>query len=136
MSAAYELTGKIKLIEDVQSFSSGFTKRGFVVTTNHDKYPQDIKLEFVKDSCAKLDSFMEGNDVKVLFNVRGNEYNGKYYVQLAAWKIEKISDGDARPPIGARSPEYGMRETHQNGARPPSQTATADALDEDDKIPF
>jgi hypothetical protein len=29
--------------------------------------------------------------VMVSFNLRGNEYNGKYYVNLQAWKIEVAS---------------------------------------------
>jgi len=83
-----EIIGKLKVKMDEQSFSSGFTKREFVVTTQ-EQYPQDIKLEFVKDKCSLLDSYKVGQDVKVSFNLRGNEYNGKYYVNLQAWRIEK-----------------------------------------------
>lgn len=88
----YETTGKIKVIFDTQSFASGFSKREFVVTTNHDKYPQDLKFEVVKDKCALIDPLRPGQPVTVNFDVRGNEYNGKYYVSLSAWKI---AGGDA-----------------------------------------
>ena len=84
----YEAVGKIKLINEVQTFPSGFMKREFVVTTAHDKYPQDLKFEVVKDKCAMLDSFEEGQDVTVAFDIRGNEYNGKYFVNLSCWKIQ------------------------------------------------
>jgi hypothetical protein len=89
-----ELTGKIKLINDIQTFDSGFAKREFVVTTN-EQYPQDIKLELVKDKCALLDRYHPGADVKVSFNLRGNEYNGKYFVNLQAWKIEAMEAAPA-----------------------------------------
>jgi hypothetical protein len=100
-----ELIGKIKLINDIQAFESGFSKREFVVTTN-EQYPQDVKFEVVKDKCSLLDKYAPGNDVKVSFNIRGNEYNGKYYVNLQAWKIENSeavappsgSAGAANPP--------------------------------------
>ena len=85
-----ELTGKIKLINNPQSFDSGFTKREFVVTTN-EQYPQDIKLELIKEKCSLLDNYQAGNEVKVSFNIRGNEYQGKYFVNLQAWKIEGIT---------------------------------------------
>ena len=51
--------------------------------------------------------------------------------------MAKRDDGQ-RPAEGARSPEYGQRDSHQNGAPPPSTTATADSLDfdEDDDIAF
>ena len=83
-----KLNGKIKLISDLQSWDSGFTKREFVVTTN-EQYPQDVKLEFIKDKTSLLDGLGEGDEVEVSFNVRGNEYNGKYYVNLQAWKLNK-----------------------------------------------
>ena len=92
----YELTGKIKLISDTQTFPSGFTKREFVVTTAHDKYPQDIKFEIVKEKCALLDQFEPEQDVQVTFDIRGNEYNGKYYVSLSCWKLQ-AADGSAAP---------------------------------------
>lgn len=81
-----EIVGKIKVINETQTFDSGFQKREFVVTTE-ETYPQDIKLEFVKDKCSLLDMYQEDQSVTVGFNLRGNEYNGKYYVNLQAWKI-------------------------------------------------
>lgn len=88
MAEKLEVKGKIKLIGELQSFDSGFTKRELVITTE-DKFPQDIKLEFMKDNCAKLDAYNVDDDVTVGFNLRGSEYNGKYYVSLSAWKIDK-----------------------------------------------
>ncbi len=43
---AYELTGKIKLIQEPKTFDSGFSKREMVVTVEDGKYPQDINLAF------------------------------------------------------------------------------------------
>ena len=91
-----ELTGKIKVINDTQTFDSGFQKREFVVTTNDPNYPQDIKLELIKDKCSVLDTYKVGQDVKVSFNLRGNEFKGKYYVNLQAWRIE-LNGGVANP---------------------------------------
>ncbi len=99
----YEASGKIKVINETQNFSSGFTKREFVVTTAVDKYPQDLKFEVVKDKCALLDKFKVGQDVQVSFDIRGNEYNGKYYVNLSAWKIQpaggQSAPSDAEPDM-------------------------------------
>ena len=86
---SYETTGAIKLINDIQTFSSGFEKREFVITTD-EKYPQDIKLELIKDDVVKTDQFKVGDNVKVSWNLRGNEYNEKFYVNLQAWRIEAV----------------------------------------------
>ena len=95
---SYKLTGDIKLIMDEQTFASGFSKREFVVTMPDDRYPQDIKLDCVKDKCALLDPLQEGDEVKVTFDLRGNEYNGKYYVNLTAWRIESQSQEQPSAP--------------------------------------
>jgi hypothetical protein len=90
-----EVSGKIKMIFDEQSFASGFTKREFVVTTQ-EQYPQDLKFECVKDKTAMLNGLQPGDDVTVHFNLRGNEYQGKYFVNLQAWKLDKgMSTGSA-----------------------------------------
>ena len=91
MSKAYELEGTIKVIGATQEFNSGFTKREIVVTVPDGEYPQDVKLEVVKDKCAELDQFAVGQEVSVSFNLRGNEYNDKYYVNLQAWKVTATS---------------------------------------------
>ncbi|MES2657563.1 MAG: DUF3127 domain-containing protein [Verrucomicrobiota bacterium] len=130
----YEVTGKIKLINDTQSFPSGFTKREFVVTTAADKYPQDIKFDMVKDKCAILDSFKPGDDVQVNFDIRGREYNGKYFVDLSCWKLQ-AADG-AEP---ARSPQAASRGQASSGQANSNAEPKMDELrDEDDfdDVPF
>lgn len=100
---AYDLTGKLKLVRDAQTFGAkGFTKREFVVTVEDGKYPQDICLECVQDKVSLLDGLKEGQMVTVTFDIRGREYNGRYFNNLQAWRV-KAEDGgaadDDRPPI-------------------------------------
>lgn len=99
----YESAGKLKWIGTTQSFASGFTKREFVVTTAHDKYPQDLKFEVVKDKCSLLDNFEIDQEVQVSFDIRGNEYNGKYYVNLACWKLQAAGGAPPAPRATSKS---------------------------------
>ncbi|MEX2380765.1 MAG: DUF3127 domain-containing protein [Opitutales bacterium] len=92
---AYEISGTIKAILDTQTFPSGFSKREFVITTP-DKFPQDVKLECLKEKAALLDEVEEGQSVKVHFDINGREYNGRYFVNLSAWRIEADA-GDSAP---------------------------------------
>ncbi len=91
--------GKIKLIGEVETFSNDFTKRQVVVTTN-EAYPQEIGIDFVKDKCALLDNYKVGQNVDISINIRGNEYNGKYYVNLNGWKIESLGGGESQESKG------------------------------------
>jgi hypothetical protein len=91
-----EIVGTIKQISEPITTASGFTKREFVVTTD-ERYPQPIALELVKDKCATLDKFREGERVRVSFNLRGREYNGRHYVNLQAWRIASCETEAAAP---------------------------------------
>ena len=119
-----EVSGKIKVLMDTQTFASGFAKREFVITTQ-EQYPQDVKFECIKDKITMLDSLQPGSDVTVHFNLRGNEYQGKYFVNLQAWRIEAGIAASAEgfdPGVG--------------GGAPMPTAAPVAAADEDDDLPF
>lgn len=99
---AYDLTGKIKLIQEAKTFDSGFTKREMVVIVEDGRYPQEINLEFVQDKVSLLDDLQPGQDVTVTFDIRGREYNGRYFNNLQGWKI--TSPGADREFTGGDQP--------------------------------
>ena len=95
-----EISGKVHLIEQEKEVgSNGFKKRLLVVETE-EQYKQYIPIDFLKDKCDLLDKFNVGDQVKVSINLRGNEYNSKYYVSINAWKIEKLSEAPTKEPDG------------------------------------
>ena len=93
----FKISGKLKLLFEAQSWDSGFSKREFVITTQ-EQYPQDVKFECIKDKISMLEGLNPGDELTVSFNVRGNEYNGRYFVNLQAWRIEKGAAAAAPAP--------------------------------------
>jgi hypothetical protein len=93
MANSFELTGTLKVLQDIQTFASGFSKREFVMEVPDGKYPQLIKFGALKDKIGMLDSVSVGDELTVTFDVRGREYNGNYYVDLNAWKISNSGSG-------------------------------------------
>ncbi len=118
---AYEISGTVKKVFDTQTFASGFSKREFVVTTE-DKFPQDIKLECLKEKASILEGVEEGQRVKVRFDITGREYNGRYFVNLNAWRLEAEGTSSA-----AEEPD---REA------PVPDDTTDHSAKEEDEIPF
>jgi hypothetical protein len=96
----YELSGTVKQIFEEKTFGSGFNVREFVVTTEAEKYPQDICLQCVKEKVEMVNQLKPGDKVKVAFDLRGREYQGRYFVNLNAWKIEAAGggSGEGAPP--------------------------------------
>ena len=88
-----EVVGKIKVVGELETFASGFTKKLLVVTTD-DQYPQNIGIEFMKDKVDLLSGYAVGQDVKVSINLGGREWinpkgEAKYFNSVTGWRIEK-----------------------------------------------
>lgn len=123
---AFELEGTLKVVMETQTFGSGFVKREFVVTIGEDRYPQDIKLEFVKDKVSLLDRYKPGQKVKVGFDLRGGEHNGRYYVNLQAWRIHPAdgTEGSGGSADGQTSSTRSAPSQERSGPRPPRQAGS------------
>ena len=115
----FKISGKLKLLFEAQSWDSGFSKREFVITTQ-EQYPQDVKFECIKDKISMLEGLNPGDELTVSFNVRGNEYNDRYFVNLQAWKIESNVTAEITPPSPA----------------PPDNELEPLGEDESDDLPF
>jgi hypothetical protein len=98
-----EIVGNIKMIDETKVVNaSGFRKRDFVITTD-EQYPQHIIINLIQDKCDMLNNFQVGEQVKVHINIRGREWVNpegqvKYFNDITAWKIDKISASN--PNIG------------------------------------
>ena len=87
-----EISGKVKVVSDVQEVGTTFKKRELVVTTE-EQYPQHIQLEFHQEKTDLLNEIGIGDLVKVSINLRGREWvnpqgETKYFNTLQGWKIE------------------------------------------------
>lgn len=101
----FEIEGVLHKKFEIESKSSSFQTREFVITTEG-TYPQFVKFQLTQDKCGIIDTMQEGEKVKVAFDLRGREWQGKYFTNLNAWKIEKVAgmnqgfqDASAPPPV-------------------------------------
>jgi len=121
MANSFELTGTLKVLEDTQTFASGFSKREFVIEVPDGKYPQMVKFETVRDKIDMLNTLSLGDEVKITFDIRGNEYKGRYYVNLNAWKIESTgapSGGNNAPANSDDPPPSAFDSAFDNESEP------------------
>lgn len=96
---SYDIEGKVKLIGPTERKSEKFQFREVVLEVMDGAYAQHPKLQFVQDRCDLLDNFQIGDNVTVSFNVKGREWNGKYFTTLEGWRIRKTDqDVDVIPP--------------------------------------
>jgi hypothetical protein len=136
-----EVTGKVKVINPEQQVSASFKKRELVVTTD-EQYPQHILIEFTQDKCDLLNSFRQGEEVKVSINLRGREWvnpegETRYFNSIQGWRIEKISAGtsNSNRPDSAVD-QYNQRPTTTASPAEAFAPATNINNDEPDDLPF
>ena len=99
-----EIKGSIKKISETVQISERFRKREFVVEyASNPDYPQPLQFEMVQDRCELLDSFQEGQQVEISFDLRGREWTNpqgqvKYFNSLQAWKLVAENHSVESPP--------------------------------------
>lgn len=99
---ALEVTGKITKILDLQTGTtqsgSEWKKQSFILETT-EQYNNVYCFELFGEE--KVENFLKfnklGNEVKVDFNVNTNEWKGKYFTTLSAWKVFKADAGTTTP---------------------------------------
>lgn len=132
----YELNGTLVIIKDTQQVSDRFKKREFVVKTDEESpFPQYIPLQFTQDRCDNLDSFKQGQQVKVEFYIKGREWTSpqgevKHFLSLDAWSIDQMGGSTSQ-----ESPSFSGSES----IPPPPAPVNFDSdnsNDPDDDLPF
>ena len=109
---SYEITAKLHKVFEIQSKTNTFQAREFVLETEG-QYPQYIKFQLTQDRCSLIDSYKEGDQIKVSFDLRGREWNEKYFTNLNAWKIEPGAatvEAAPAPPKSSSEPGFPTQE--------------------------
>lgn len=93
---SFEIEGKMHKIFDTESKSDKFQAREFILETMSGTYSQLLKFQLTQDRCELADRFKENEQVKVFFDLRGREWQGKYFTNLNAWKLESGGSGSGQ----------------------------------------
>jgi len=92
---SFEVLGKLHKKFDTERKSDKFQARDFVIELPG-QYPQLIKFQLTQDRCEIIDPYNEGDEIKVYFDLRGRQWEDKFFTNLNAWKIDK----GASEPVG------------------------------------
>lgn len=90
--------GVIKSIGKTQQVSEKFQKREFVLELEAGtSYPQTVLFELQQASCDIIDSYYEGQAVRVDYNLKGRQWTDKEgavktFNTLQCWKIQPVNN--------------------------------------------
>ncbi len=101
-----EITGKLiqklPVKSGVSSSGNNWSKAEFVIETV-EQYPKKVCANLWGDRARALDQFQEGSLITVSFDLESREFNGNWYTDVKAWKVEA-----ATPAAVAGAPAYGQ----------------------------
>jgi single-strand DNA-binding protein len=128
---AFEVEGTLYRLFQTEQKSASFSAREFVLEIPDGNYPQFIKFQAVQDRCAMLDNYREGERIKVSFDLRGREWQGKFLTNLNAWRIER-GGAVENSSSAAESEKFPAAENFPNYSDAPPATNTGNFED----LPF
>ncbi len=104
-----EITGvlRAKLAPQQGTSKTGnqWMKQEFVIETK-EQYSRKICMNLWGDKADMLNQFNEGDEVTAFFDIESREYNGRWYTDVKAWKLERPQiqmqgvPGNYPPPVG------------------------------------
>jgi len=95
-----QITGKISQIlpiETGQGANGQWKKQFFILDFMDGNYPKKVSISAWGDKTDALKNLTAGSEVTVSFNVESREYNGRWYTDIKAWKID-AGQGSGVPP--------------------------------------
>lgn len=108
-----DITGKVVQVLEVESGTSKagnpWKKQNFVIETSA-QYPKKVCLQLFGENVNSCPSV--GDEVKVSFDAESREYNGRWYTQLNACKVEK----QGTQPTAPAPQQATQTEQQQQGA--------------------
>ena len=120
--AALEIEGKIqqKLApQKGQSARGTWTKQDFILEYQDGNFPASVCFtSFGDEKVAELDRFQVGDSVKVSFNLRAREFNGRWYNDFRAVAVNQPTA--TVPPVGVATgvvPPAGATQPTANAAQ-------------------
>ena len=103
---ALELEGTIRQKMGVQSGTSArgtWAKQEFVVDFPDGNYTsQACFTAWGQDKVQELDKYQVGDRVKVSFNLKSREFNGRWYNDLQIWRIAPAGETQPAAPAYAQ----------------------------------
>lgn len=106
---ALELEGTLRQKLGVQSGTSArgaWAKQEFILEFPDGNYTsQACFTAWGQEKVAELDKYQAGDKVKVSFNLKSREYNGRWYNDLQIWRIAPAAQAPAAPVAASAVPE-------------------------------
>lgn len=77
---------------------NSWKSQDFVIET-HDQYPRRCCFNVFGADKIQLFNIQTGEELRVSFDIDAHEYQGRWFNQIRAWKVERIDPNAAQPTV-------------------------------------
>jgi hypothetical protein len=91
LSIKGKLSRKLSVESGTSKAGKEWKKQTFLVDTGAQYNPEVCFQLFGEDKIEMLKSHNEGDQVEVSFNLSSKEFNGRYFHNIDAWRIENLA---------------------------------------------
>ena len=131
-----KLLQKLELQSGIGRTGNSWQKQEFVIETI-EQYPKKICANLWGDKLDMLDTVNIGDTVKLSFSIESREYNGKWYTDIKAWKIEPATEAPAQAVQPMKQTSYQPASAPAADTLPPMASDDLDTFtDTGDDLPF
>ena len=105
LSVKGKISSKLSVESGTSKAGKEWKKQSFLVDTGAQYNPEICFQLFGDDKIAMLEHYNIGDQVEVSFNLSSREWNGRYFHNIDAWKIEKTGEEETEnnnleePPV-------------------------------------
>jgi len=100
-----QITGTVQQVLDEvsgESRNGPWRKQEFILETEG-QYPKPVCIVVWGDNIDQF-GIEQGQRLTASIDIQSREYNGRWYTDVKAWRVEQAGEGDGPPPTGPDEP--------------------------------
>ena len=113
LSIKGKLSRKLSIESGTSKAGKEWKKQTFLLDTGAQYNPEICFQLFGEEKIEMLNHHNEGDQVEVSFNLSSKEFNGRYFHNIDAWRIENLSAGSVENEI-QDAPEFNAPATEED----------------------
>lgn len=94
-------------VEGVSSRGSAWKKQEVVIETLEGEFSRKVCITFFGDKAEESAKLTKGEKVRIGINIESREYNGRWFTNVNAWRVEREQPAQTEsvPPLSSYSAE-------------------------------
>lgn len=96
-----EFIGTLTQVTPVQNVGTNGAQKKFIIVHEDGMYPKDVAFELYGKNLGLADNIAIGSKVRVCFDVKSKEWQGRWFSDISAYRVELAANDVTPAPASA-----------------------------------